>query len=100
MQLPSGMLMASLTSFLTGKEEPCSSKPAVPTPLCPPGMELDAFMAMNPTTNCTGLQPGDAVCVEAAPKPPPPPPRPSPSPPPSPRPPAPVSAPVPVPVPG
>ncbi|KAL4429167.1 hypothetical protein ABPG77_010146 [Micractinium sp. CCAP 211/92] len=64
------------------------------------GMELDAFMAMNPTTNCTGLQPGDAVCVEAAPKPPPPPPRPSPSPPPSPRPPAPVSAPVPVPVPG
>lgn len=68
------------------------------------GMELDAFMAINPTTNCTGLQPGDVVCVKDAPKPPPPPPRPSPPPPPKPFPPAPAQAPaqvpVPVPVPG
>ncbi|KAL4443431.1 hypothetical protein ABPG75_011168 [Micractinium tetrahymenae] len=60
------------------------------------GMELDAFLAMNPTTNCDGIQPGDIVCVKAAPKPPPPP-RPSPSPPPAPFPPAPVQAPTPAP---
>lgn len=76
----------------------------VPAMLCPAGMELDAFMAINPTTNCTGLQPGDVVCVKDAPKPPPPPPRPSPPPPPKPFPPAPAQAPaqvpVPVPVPG
>ncbi|PSC72576.1 hypothetical protein C2E20_4286 [Micractinium conductrix] len=76
------------------------------------GMELDALQALNPTVNCTLLQPGDLLCVAKAAagppplKPPPPPPMPtpkpllSPSPPPRPAPaPAPSPSPFPSPTP-
>jgi len=59
------------------------------------GLELETLEALNPTLNCSTLQPGSVVCVAKAASPPP---RPSPRPPPPaapvPKPPSPAAQPV------